>query len=106
MSCMTAQAACFPCLTPSQARSISCALTDMLRPGGGMERPRNCVPLYARHSDKLKEKEMKQVKMADSSRDTAYSELCHVLTAVGIQDESLFLSRLVLLMAETIGDLP
>ena len=49
---------------------------------------------------------MTQVQMTDSARDIVYSELCQAVTAVGIQNESLFLARLALLMAETLGDMP
>ena len=39
-----------------------------------------------------------------SAREEAYTSLCEAITATGAADETLFLARLVLLLAEELAD--
>lgn len=47
---------------------------------------------------------MKQTRLTAAERDDVYSTISQKVTNVGASQESLYLARLVLLMAETIGD--
>jgi uncharacterized protein DUF2783 len=40
----------------------------------------------------------------DAERDVAYTRLCETVSAVGRESETLFLARLILLLAEDVSD--